>query len=36
MIQMHDRLLSIVSAQLQQANQLQERGVEISIIQSLH
>ena len=36
MIEMHDRLLFIDSAQLQPANQLPERGVEISISQSLH
>ena len=36
MIEMHDRLLFIVSAQLQPANQLPERSTEISISQSLH
>ena len=36
MPKMHDRLLFIVSAQLQSANQLPERGIEISISQSLH
>ena len=36
MLKMHDRLLFIVSAQLQPANQLPERGTEISISQSLH
>ena len=35
MIEMHDRRLIIVSAQLQPAYQLPERSVEISISQSL-